>query len=514
MELKYSPGLPSYNYQGITGYIKKEGRPMEDITSSVRLNYRHVENSFNEFNREPLITHMVSTEGPALAVADINKDGLDDVFIGSSKTFHDAVFFQQPGGKFIRSSQPEMQADSMYEDVDATWVNLNNDGYPDLVIASGGNEYYGNDRHLSPRAFINDGSGRLKKLDNAFDNILLTASCIVPYDFNGDGFDDLFIGGRSVPWEYGQLPRSYLLQNDGTGKFSDVTAAIARDLVKIGMVTGAAWADIDNDKDPDLVVCCEWGGIEAFINSKGVFTRNTLSNQKGWWNFVMPFDADNDGDMDLIAGNLGLNSRLKASPEEPVNLYYNDFDDNGKKEQVLTYFLQGKETPFLNKEELEKQLPFIKKDFFYARDFAKATIEEVFGKDKLKNAEVLSANYFASSVFINNGGLNFSVKPLPWQAQLAPYRDAAILDANGDNLPDVLLGGNYYDNNIQMGRYDADFGTILINRGSGNFSAENINGLTVKGQVRRIRPVQIEDRKSFILARNNDSASVISFRRR
>ncbi|MGZ8559271.1 MAG: VCBS repeat-containing protein, partial [Chitinophagaceae bacterium] len=509
--LTYSKGLPRFNYKSITSFSKNSTRPVEDISSRVNLNYMHNENPFNEFNREPLIPHMVSTEGPALAVADINKDGLEDVFLGSSKTQHNAIFLQQPGAKFIRVLQPEMQKDSMYEDVDAAWADLNNDGYIDLVIASGGNEYSGNDPHLSPRVYLNDGKAQFKRFENAFDKIYLTSSSIVPGDFNGDGFIDLFIGGRAVPWEYGQVPRSYLLQNDGFGKFTDVTEKKSKELSKVGLVTGAIWTDLDKDNDQDLVVSCEWGGIEAFINSNGNFSKKALTENKGWWNFILPFDADNDGDIDLIAGNLGLNSRLKASATEPVRLYYNDFDNNGKKEQVLTYYVNGKEFPFVNKDELQKQLPFIKKEFLYAGDFAKASIKEIFGAEKLKNAELLTANYFANAILINDGGLNFTTTALPWQAQLSPYRDAVIVDANHDELPDILLAGNFYDNNIQRGRYDADFGTMLVNKGKGNFACENLNGLQIKGQVRHIKKINIGKREAFILARNNDSTMVISF---
>lgn len=511
LNLTYSKGLPRFDYTSISSFFKSTIRPMEDISSSVNLNYKHTENPFIEFNREPLIPHMVSTEGPALAVADINRDGLEDVFIGSSKTYHNAIFLQHPGGKFIRTQQPEMQRDSMYEDVDAAWADLNNDGYIDLVIASGGNEYYGNDDHLTPRIYLNDGKAQFKKQEHAFDRLFLTASCIVPCDFNSDGFMDLFIGGRAVPREYGQIPHSYLMQNDGSGRFSDVTEKKAKELSKVGMVTRAAWLDLDKDNDQDLIVCCEWGGIDAFINSSGNFTKKALTEKKGWWNFVLPVDADNDGDIDLIAGNLGLNSRLKASAAEPVRLYYNDFDDNGRKEQVLTYYINGKELPFVNKDELQKQLPFIKKEFLYAGDFAKASITEIFGSEKLKNAQVLTADYFVNAVLINNGGLNFTTIALPWQAQLSSYRDAVVLDANNDALPDILLAGNYYENNIQMGRYDADFGTILVNKGSGNFDCENINGLVIKGQGRRVKQLNIAGQKAYILAKNNDSAIVISF---
>ena len=527
----YAKGLPQFDYKKITSFHYSDTKPVVNITSAVNLNYKHVEDPFVEFNREPLMPHMVSTEGPALAVADINHDGLQDVFIGASKTFHNAIFLQQPDGKFIRTQQPEMLKDSMWEDVDATWTDVNNDGNTDLVIASGGNEYYGTDKHLLPRVYLNDGHAHFRKLENAFSNLYETFSCVVPYDFNGDGFVDLFLGGRVVPWAYGATPHSHLLQNDGTGKFTDVTEKYAKGLSTIGMVTNAVWCDLDKDGDKDLIVSCEWGGITAFINDKGQFTKKQLTDKNGWWNFILPVDIDNDGDIDLIAGNLGLNSRLTASAREPVRLYFNDFDGNGKKEQVMTYYVDGKELPFANKEELQRQLPVIMKKFLYAEDFAKAKVDEIFSPDKLKDAQVLTADYFANALLLNDGKMNFTVKALPWKAQLTSFRDAIVVDANSDSLPDILLMGNYYDNNIQMGRYDADFGTLLVNRGNarlpthggtdgnetvgqGNFDCENMNGLEIKGQVRHIRKIDLAKKgEAFILARNNDSTMVIQFRK-
>ena len=511
LSFTYKRNLPAFDYKKITTFHKNETVPVEDITTSVNLKYKHEENPFVEFNRESLIPHMVSTEGPALAVADINHDGLDDVFIGSSKTFHNAIFLQLPGGKFQQMTQPEMLPDSMFEDVDAVWTDVNNDGNIDLVIASGGNEYYGEDPHLLPRVYLNDGKAHLKKSENAFAGLFETFSCIVPYDFNEDGFVDLFLGGRCVPWEYGQIPHSHLLQNDGTGKFIDVTEKQAKGLSQIGMVTQAVWVDLDKDGDKDLIVCCEWGGINAFVNSKGNFTKKELTGKMGWWNFVLPIDIDNDGDIDLVAGNLGLNSRLKASPGEPVRLYCNDFDNNGKREQVLTYYLNGKEIPFANKDEIQKQIPEIKKKFLYAGDFAKASVSNIFSADKLKTAQILTAGYFANAILINDGKMNFTTTSLPWEAQLSSYRDAIAINANNDNLPDILLIGNYYDNNIQMGRYDADFGTILVNKGKGVFSCESPNGLQIKGQVRHIKEITIGKQQAYILAKNNDSTRVINF---
>ncbi|MEP6950726.1 MAG: VCBS repeat-containing protein [Ginsengibacter sp.] len=512
IKIQYQPGLPKYDYTRLTNHWKNPTREMIDITKLVNLEFKHVENPFVEFDREPLIPFMVSREGPALAVDDANGDGLDDVFIGSSKGYKSAIFFQRPGGKFERSDQPGLDNDSTYEDVDATWVDVNNDGKTDLVVAAGGNEFYGNDPFQQPRLYLNDGHEHFTKLDHAFDNVYLTGSCVVPYDFNGDGYIDLFIGGRAVPWEYGQVPQSYLLENDRHGHFKDVTAKYSKELSKIGFVKNALWYDLNKDGHKDLILSLEWGGICAFINENGAFKKQMLSDKKGWWNFALPVDINGDGNIDIIAGNEGLNTRLTPSPEEPVRLYFNDFDDNGKKEQVLTYYLEGHEIPFANKDELQKQIPLIKKRFLYAKDFAKASLNEIFSEDKLKTSDVLKVNYFPNSILINNGKLNFTTVPLPWLAQLSPFKDAVVVNANNDSLPDILLVGNFYDNNVQMGRNDADFGTILVNKGNGHFECESINGLQIKGQVKHIKKINIDKQEAYILVRNNDSVMVVKFK--
>ncbi len=507
----YKNGLPAFDYKILTTYWKNTTNRITDVTKDVNLQFLHKENPFNEFDRELLIPHTCSAEGPALAVDDMNGDGLDDVFIGSSKREKSAVFMQTLSGKFQKSLQPAIDRDSVYEDVDACWVDVNNDKHTDLVVASGGNEYYGADEHLQPRVYLNDGKANLTKLQNAFDNIFLTASCIVPYDFTGDGYVDLFVGGRAVPWEYGQMPTSYLLQNDGTGKFNDVTVKYSKELSQEGFITSASWIDLDKDGDKDLILSLEWDGIIAYINNNGSFIKKQLTTNKGWWNFVYPCDIDNDGDIDFITGNLGLNTRLKASQNEPVKMYYGDFDGNGKKEQVLTYYLQGKEIPFANKAELEKQMPVLKKKFLYASDLAKASLKDIFTKEKLNAANVYTANYFSNAVLINEGNFNFTAKALPWRAQLSSFRDATVINANNDSLPDILLVGNFYGNNIEMGRYDADYGTLLINHGNDSFTCESMNGLQVKGETRHVRPIKIlNHQQSFVLARNNDSAIVIT----
>ena len=454
---------------------------------------------------------MASREGPALAVGDINGDGLEDVFIGSSRGMKSALYVQGKGGSFTRSSQLSLDNDSTYEDVDACWADVNKDGLTDLIVASGGNEYFGKSEFLLPRVYLNDGKGQLTRKTDAFQDLFITASSVAAYDFTGDGHIDLFIGGRAVPWEYGVVPSSYLLANDGQGKFTDVTGSYAKGLKEAGFVKDAVWSDIDGDKDMDLVLALEWDGICAFKNDKGKLEKEYLTRLKGWWNFVLPVDVDGDGDLDLVAGNEGLNSRFRASEKEPVRLYYDDFDGNGKREQFITYYQQGRELPFANKADLEKQMPSLKKKFLYAEDFANASLRDIFDKSSLDKADVLSANFFPNTLFINEGSWTFTAKPLPWEAQLTSYRDALATDVNADGRPDVIMGGNFYPNNIQMGRYDADYGTLLINLGNGNFKYEPFEGLSIKGSIRHIRSIMLDGRiPAYLLARNDDSLRILT----
>ncbi len=502
--------LPQFDYTVIKKFSERKAIRFEEISRQAGLQFLHLENNFNEFDREPLMPFMVSREGPALAVADINGDGLEDVFVGAAKWEKPAVFLQQKNGLFKILVQPALEADSTYEDVDACWTDVNNDGFPDLLVASGGNEYYGDTKWLIPRLYINDGKGNLSKNENAFPMMVVSASVVASADVNGDGYMDFFIGGRALPWDYGTIPPSYLFLNDGKGNFTDAAATLAPDLSAVGFVKHAVWADADNDGDKDLVLALEWDGICAFINDKGKFSKQYLAPQKGWWNFILPVDIDNDGDLDFIAGNQGWNSRFHATAQQPVRFYYHDFDGNGKKEQVLSYYIDDREIPFANKADLEKQMPSLKKRFLYAEDFAKASIKEVFEPGKLKAAAQFSADYFANAVLMNEGNLQFSLHPLPWQAQLTSYKDAAVADVDGDTFPDIILGGNFYPYNIQMGRYDADYGSVLINNGNGNFRHEQLNGLTVKGEIRRIRSIQLAaGNEGWLLGRNNDSLLLI-----
>lgn len=510
LALAYQEGLPLFDYQKLKNNRADKSYSFEDIAPRLGIDVRHEENNFVEFDRNSLIPFEVTAEGPALAVADINKDGLEDIFVGSSKMFKSHLFMQTANGRFKESMQESLLRDSIYEEVDADWTDINRDGHPDLVVATGGNEFSNKSPYQMPRAYLNDGKGNLSLKVDAFTDIYVTASCVIPFDFTGDGVKDLFIGGRAVPLNYGEIPRSYLLKNDGSGKFMDVTAQYGQELASIGYVKNAKLADMDKDGDQDLVLALEWDGLCMMENNGKGFAKKVLADQKGWWNFVMPYDFDGDGDLDILAGNLGLNSRLKASAQEPVRMYINDYDGNGRKEPILTSYLNGKEALFPTKQEMEKQMPFIRKKYIYATEFAKAGIAELVGEDKLEKAQTLSADYFQNAVLVNDGKGNFTLKPLAYKAQWTPFYDAQIIDANGDKLPDVLLMGNFYDCNIQMGRYDSDFGTVLINKGNCDFTPQPLKGLQVKGQVKKLKSIRLKTGEAIIALRNDDKLVVIS----
>lgn len=509
LALEYINDLPVLDYQKFKTSRGTKGFAFEDIAAQLGVDVKHEENNFVEFDRNSLIPFEVTADGPALAVADINHDGLDDIFVGSSKKHRNHLFLQTNAGVFKESLQPALLKDSTYEEISAEWVDVNRDGHVDLVVATGGNEYVNNSEFQMPRIYLNDGKGNLTVKADAFTNIYVTASCVVPFDFTGDGVVDLFIGGRAVPLNYGEIPKSYLLKNDGSGKFTDVTSQYAKELPNIGYVKNAKLADLDKDGDEDLLLALEWDGIVMMQNNGKSFSKKMLTDKKGWWNFVMPYDFDGDGDLDILAGNLGLNSRLKANAERPVKMYINDYDGNGRKEPLLTYSLNGKEALFPTKLEMEKQMPVIRKKYIYATDFAKASISDLVGEDRLKEAQVLSAVYFENAILVNDGKGNFEVKPLGYKAQWTPFYDAQIIDANGDKLPDVLIMGNFYNCNIQMGRYDSDFGTVLINRGNCNFTPEPLNGLQVKGQVKHLKNIKLKSGSAIVAARNDDKLVVI-----
>lgn len=523
-QIVFQSGLPKYDFaQQIKSQEKVNPSYFEDITEATGLNYQHIENPFNEFDREPLIPYMTSAEGPALAIADINGDGLEDVFVGASKSFHNAVYLQQTNGKFKPMPQPAMLQDSMWENTDAIWADVNKDGSNDLIIASGGNEYYGEDAHLLPLLYLNDGKGNLTRKADAFKAIYTTQSKIVADDINGDGHIDLFIAGRVEPWKYGVAPRSYLLQNDGTGMFTDVTSSYSSSLLNPGMITDAQFVDLNKDRSKDLLLSSAWGTIDAFIKKGNKYEKQTLLNQTGWWQSVTVTDMNEDGQLDIIAGNFGLNSRLKASEQEPVRMYVNDFDNNGRAEQVITYYLRGKEMPFASKIQLEKSLPVLKKKFLYAEDFAKASLDQLFDSDKLNKSLQLKATQFANIILINKGKGKFEPVEMPMNAQLSNYRvvipfkgitkkqQLAQSTSRVNMGNNYLLLGNFGYNNIEIGRQDADFGTLLEWSQQGSPEASAMKML-IEGEVRKTATIKIGNASCWILAKNNGALQVLKIK--
>jgi enediyne biosynthesis protein E4 len=483
--------------------------PFQDVTATTSLNYRHRENSFIQFDRERLIPFMVSSEGPGVAVGDVNGDKRDDLFFTGAKMQRGRLFLQDENGKFQEATFPALKKDTLFEDVDAMFLDIDNDHDQDLVLASGGDEFWGESEYLKQRFYLNDGKGNFSD-KNFLPTPYMNASCVVAHDFDKDGLTDLFFGGRVVPMAYGQVPNSCLLKNLGNGNFEDVTDQVAPGLRNVGMVTDAQWADLDLDGNADLVLAVEWDVLKVVTFNKGTFTINRIGQEKGWWHLVLPVDGDGDGDLDLIAGNAGMNTRFTPSKKEPLKLYVNDFDKNEQIEQVLTYYVDHREIPFATHAEITKQLPGLKKKFLYAKDFAKAKLTDIFDAAELENSIYYEADFLGNAYYENLGrGKGFVLKALPIAFQYSALR--AGIDLGGrPGAAKILLAGNFNDYNIEMGYANADYANILSFR-NGEMKIDG-NSLGIRGQVRNIVPVTIGKVPCILVARNNDTAIVLRAR--
>ncbi len=483
----------------------------EDVTRQVPITYRHQENRFIEFHREPFIPRYASIEGPAMAVGDVNGDGLDDLFLGGAKFQAGGLFLQSVKGDFVRVQPQLFEADSRSEDVDAVFFDANGDSRLDLYVVSGGNEFWGQAPALLDRLYLNQGHGVLKKADDALPEIYANGSCVRPADLDGDGDLDLFLGTRSIPWHYGQPADQHVLINDGQGRFSDETEARAAALKAMGMVTDATWADLDRDGDPDLIIVGDWMPVTVLINENGKLVNSTgpqgLAKTNGWWNTIRAADLNEDGYPDLIAGNLGLNSLLRASPERPLKLILADLTGDKRPEQILTFFYRGKQVPWATLDMFRKHVPAIQQHFSSYAALAGKPVEALLDRKQLEKAPVLTTEFLASAVFLNQQGRGFQPVPLPEVTQFSALYALKVQDFDLDGHLDILCGGNFYGVGPDQGRYDADYGNLLLGRGDGTFKVVPLqrSGFVVPGQIRALENVRYATGEKLIaVARNND----------
>jgi enediyne biosynthesis protein E4 len=497
-------------------FVKKQN-PSLNAEIKLTPEFTHTENDFVDFDQDRLLYHMLSQQGPALATGDLNNDGLDDFYIGGAKDQSGAIYLQTANG-FNEVNAEAFAEDKKFEDVDAKFFDADNDGDLDLYVVSGGVEYPAQSAGYQDRLYLNQGSKNQPKLvyvESALPEIGISGACVEVADFDDDKDLDLFVGGRVVPGKYGTTPNSILLENDGKGKFRDVTSEKASQLKNIGMVTDALWFDYDEDGALDLILVGEWMPITIFKNRGEGFQKvknpKGFENTAGFWNTISLFDMNQDGKEDLILGNLGLNSRFKASAKEPFTLYINDFDQNGSLDHVFAHYNLGKEVPFALKQNLTAQMVSLKKKFLYFKDFAGKSTEEIFGKESLENSTVLQAQTFASMVAVNQGRGNFKMQELPEFAQFSTINTASAIDLDNDNKLELIIAGNFSGTKPEIGKYNASYGLVLkSNKNNFQTMLPRESGLSVTGDVRKTAVLKSSNGNQLVIfARNNDKPKFI-----
>ncbi|GAB3997016.1 VCBS repeat-containing protein [Spirosoma daeguense] len=454
-------------------------------------------NKTNDFKRQAQLVNAQSFSGPCMAKADVNGDGREDVYVGGGNGQAGVLFIQSADNQFSRKAQGAFEGDKTNMDTDAVFFDANADGFPDLYVVSGG---YGDvlpddPLRLQDRLYLNDGKGNFTKSPNALPALRSSKSCVRLSDLNGDGKPDLFIGGRVVPGRYPETPQSYLLINDGKGKFTDQTATLAPTLATIGMVSDAAWVDLNADKKAELVLVGEWMPVTVLGWSEGKLIDQTKTyfekEYRGWWNKLLIDDLNGDGRPDLVVGNQGLNTQCRASDAEPAELIYKDFDNNGKLDPILCLYVQGKSYPHATRDEILEQVGMLRHRFTNYDSYSNATLTDVFKEEELKDAQKLTANDLKTSCFLSTPAGKLTEKPLPLAAQVSPVFTITSLDYDRDGHKDLLLCGNTNQVRLRFGRADANYGLLLHGDGRGNFTAvpQSQSGFHLTGDIRSVLPL-------------------------
>lgn len=484
--------------------IKKTAKT-NHLFQRVSFNRKHKDTVFDDFQIQLLLPHKLSQLGPGVAKSDINKDGLDDIYLGGAYLEPGQLLLGSAKGGFEEMAVPDLELDREYEDTGAAFFDANGDGHQDLYVVSGSYEFYEGSPSLQDRLYLNNGVGQFKRCRDCLPKMYTAGSVVSPTDFDGDGDVDLFVGGRLIPGRYPYAPESYLLENQ-EGKFQKVTPAMAPKLQNIGMVTSAQWNDIDEDGDMDLLLTGEWMGIELFKSENGRLSRSetALSNAKGWWNALQIIDIDYDGDKDIVAGNLGLNYKYHASMDKPFHIYTKDFDQNGTEDIILAKYYNEKQVPIRGKSCTAQQIPSLQRNIKSYKEFANKDLKGIFG-ESVAVALHYEVNEFRSGIFINNGKEDFKFEPFPNEVQRSPINSLLYSDFDGDGNKDLLVAGNNYQSEIETTRADSGIGSLLLGDGKGDFTfmPNTETGLYADKDIRHMKVIHTADGTKVLVVNNN-----------